>query len=120
MAAEDKIRIASIVSKAASLLRVTDGCEPVRRCVGSGAHAPIQFQPRCLFASKPPRLSPPRNPHSARRTDGCPTHRDFAPWRFSDAGRSSPWMVPSCRRPKTLYERELVKNFPHGSSFRLP
>ena len=29
------------------------------------------------------------NPHSARCPAGCPTHRDFVPWRFSDAGRMS-------------------------------
>jgi hypothetical protein len=28
------------------------------------------------------------NPHSARCPAGCPTHRDFVPWRFSDAGRA--------------------------------
>ena len=78
----------------------------------------MQSPDRCQ--SIPAARSVRPNPHSARRADGCPTHRDFVPWRFSDAGRSSPWMVPSCRRPKTLYERELVKNFPHGSSFRLP
>jgi len=31
------------------------------------------------------------NPHSARCPAGCPTHRDFVPWRFSDAGRMSAW-----------------------------
>src|SRR5713226_7775357 len=29
------------------------------------------------------------------------TSRDFVPWRFSDAGRRSAWMVSSSRRPKT-------------------
>jgi hypothetical protein len=31
----------------------------------------------------------------------CTTDRDFLPWRFSDAGRQSAWMVSACRRPKT-------------------
>jgi len=44
-----------------------------------------------------------------------PTSRDFVPWRFLDAGRQSAWMVSSSRRPKTLYERELVKAFLHGA-----
>jgi hypothetical protein len=29
------------------------------------------------------------NPHRACCTAGCPTHRDFVPWRFSDAGHSA-------------------------------
>ena len=29
--------------------------------------------------------------HSARRHRRCPTSRDSAPWRFSDAGRRSAW-----------------------------
>ena len=33
------------------------------------------------------------------------------PWRFSVAGRISASIASSCRRPKTLYERELVKAF---------
>ena len=32
------------------------------------------------------------NPHRARSTAGCPTHRDFVPWRFSDADRISVWL----------------------------
>jgi hypothetical protein len=32
---------------------------------------------------------------------GCPTPRDFVPWRFSDAGRISVWLAQHCRRPKT-------------------
>jgi hypothetical protein len=36
-------------------------------------------------------------------------------WRFSDAGRPSASIGSSSRRPKTLYERELVKAFPHGA-----
>jgi hypothetical protein len=31
----------------------------------------------------------------------CPTHRDFVPWRFSDAGCQSAWLASWCRRPKT-------------------
>jgi hypothetical protein len=31
----------------------------------------------------------------------CPTHRDFVPWRFSDAGRLSAWIGSAFRRPKT-------------------
>jgi hypothetical protein len=30
-----------------------------------------------------------------------PTHRDFVPWRFSDAGRLSAWIGAAFRRPKT-------------------
>ena len=37
--------------------------------------------------------NPRRNPHSARGTVGAPTPRDFVPWRFSDAGLSSAWIV---------------------------
>ena len=33
----------------------------------------------------------------------CLTSRDFVPWRFSDAGRHSPWMTSSCRRPRNLH-----------------
>ena len=63
----------------------------------------------------------------AHRTDGAqipigprhgrrPTCRDFVPWRFSDAGRAgAAWLRCRHRRPKTLYERELVKAFPHGA-----
>jgi hypothetical protein len=62
-----------------------------------------------------PSTAPTCNPHRACCTAGCPTHRDFVPWRFSVAGRFSASIVSSCRQPKTLYERELVKAFPHGS-----
>jgi hypothetical protein len=30
----------------------------------------------------------------------CPIPRDFVPWRFSDAGRNSAWIVSACRRLK--------------------
>ena len=46
-------------------------------------------------------------------------HRDFVPWRFSVAGRISASIASSCRRPKTLYERELVKALPHGAGYIL-
>jgi dienelactone hydrolase len=41
------------------------------------------------------------NPHSNCCTAGCPTHRDFVPWRFSDADRISVWLAQQSRRPKT-------------------
>jgi hypothetical protein len=37
----------------------------------------------------------------------CPTNRDFLPWRFSDAGRKSAWMVSAFRRPKTCTARDI-------------
>src|SRR4029077_12022484 len=35
----------------------------------------------------------------------CPTSRDFVPWRFSDAGRTSAWWVSSRRRPRNLHNK---------------
>src|SRR5580704_6678499 len=49
-----------------------------------------------------PRPSAARpNPHSDCCTAGCAAHRDFVPWRFSDADRISVWSDRHCRRPKT-------------------
>src|SRR6266849_516285 len=41
------------------------------------------------------------------------TSRDFVPWRFSDAGRRSAWMVSSSRRPKTCTQADIVSSFNH-------
>src|SRR5262249_3832007 len=37
-----------------------------------------------------------------RRTVGCPTSRDFVPWRFLDASCCCAWIASSCRRPRNL------------------
>src|SRR5262249_29632730 len=37
-----------------------------------------------------------------RRSVGCPTSRDFVPWRFLDASCCCAWIASSCRRPRTL------------------
>ena len=53
------------------------------------------FEPRHRIAglgSTSPTLTLTPNPHSPALA-GCPTPRDFVPWRFSDAGLSSAWMV---------------------------
>src|SRR5512140_273636 len=49
----------------------------------------------------------------------CTSHRDFVPWRFSVAGRISASIASSCRRPKTLYERELVTALPQEPGYTL-
>jgi hypothetical protein len=51
--------------------------------------------------------------HAARPTER--TSRDFVPWRFSNAGLRSAWIARRGRRPKTLYERPLVKTFRHDA-----
>jgi hypothetical protein len=38
-----------------------------------------------------------------------PTSRDFVPWRFSDAGHWSPWIVPPSRHPKTCTNAEVIR-----------
>ena len=48
--------------------------------------------PRQPLLANPASLAPRLNPHSARRTAGCTTYRDFVPWRFSDAGHRSAWL----------------------------
>ena len=51
------------------------------------AHASRQSDRIDRFDSNLLNPTPRPNPHSARGTAGCPTPRDFVPWRFSDAGR---------------------------------
>ena len=48
----------------------------------------------------------------------CPTSRDFVPWRFSDAGRHSPWMTSSCRRPKTCTRQTHARSKRSVSAWR--
>ena len=70
--------------------------QPCFAAKASAATAPVQ----------PHQAQTPRpNPHSARGTAAAHYHRDFVPWRFSDAGRRSAWMASSCRRPKTCTKR---------------
>jgi hypothetical protein len=47
----------------------------------------------------------------------CPTSRDFVPWRFSAAARSSAWRGCACRRLKTLYGALEVKQRIHAFYF---
>jgi hypothetical protein len=55
--------------------------------------------------ARSPRSWPPStrlNSHSRSCSVGCPTSRDFVPWRFSDACCWCPWVPSSCRRPRNL------------------
>src|ERR1700674_1082950 len=65
-------------------------------------------QPRSALSPSPvrrsdrdPSTTARSNRHRARRSGGCPAHRDFLPWRFSDSGLKSVCIVSPCRRPKT-------------------
>jgi hypothetical protein len=60
------------------------------------AHCTLLGSPVCrdtrrlVLASRlPSRTAPTCDPHSARCSAGCPTSRDFVPWRFLDAGQLS-------------------------------
>ena len=67
------------------------------------SHYPDRCQPIPVARSTHP------NPHSARGTLGCPTHRDFVPWRFSDAGRHAAWMGRHAGVRKPAQQRKCAK-----------
>jgi hypothetical protein len=60
------------------------------------------------------RVSCPWSGASSHRQ--CPTHRDFVPWRFSDAGRTSAWIGSTFRRPKTCTEAAVGSGSPYFGS----
>jgi hypothetical protein len=85
---------------------------PAARCCTSRARRdahctllgfPVGRDPRRLVLAPrlPSRAAPTCDPHSARCSAGCPTSRDFVPWRFLDAGQLSARVFHCCRRPKT-------------------
>ena len=45
--------------------------------------------------------------HEIGEFDASPTIRDFVPWRFSDAGGRSAWIIFAFRRPKTCTSPEV-------------
>jgi hypothetical protein len=48
------------------------------------------------------------NPHSVRGTAGCRPHRDFVPWRFSDAGLSCTRMALCSPASENLPRTDLL------------
>src|SRR6266436_3505591 len=64
------------------------------------------------IASTPALQSPQASPRGqipiASAAPPPPTSRDFVPWRFSDAGHHSAWMISSSRRPRNLHTTGLM------------
>jgi hypothetical protein len=65
-------------------------------------------QVNSLDGLQSPQASPRGQIPIASAASPPPTSRDFVPWRFSDAGRHSPWMTSSCRRPRNLHSKRLL------------
>jgi hypothetical protein len=88
------------------------GPQPHRQS-GRATHTPLVHATRRTHSSSQsnrvdrcgqssPHRTTPLNPHSAR-CNGAPHPRDFVPWRFSDAGRKSAWLLPAFRRSENLH-----------------
>src|SRR5487761_2571703 len=58
---------------------------------------------RSPAAAQLPQHSPRRQIPIAPAAPSVPTPRDFLPWRFSDAGRSSTWIVPPLPASENLH-----------------
>jgi hypothetical protein len=76
-------------------------------CARRDAHRALLGSPACRHAHHlmlaprvPSRAAPTCNPHRACCTAGCPTHRDFVPWRFSATGRPITAARPVARRER--------------------
>jgi hypothetical protein len=51
--------------------------------------------PTCCNAQVEPRANALNRCAALAAPPGCPTHRDFVPWRFSDAGRMRKHVLPA-------------------------
>jgi hypothetical protein len=66
----------------------------------------VALSPKAIASNsalQSPQASPRGQIPIASAAPPPPTSRDFVPWRFSDAGRHSPWMISSSRRPRNLH-----------------
>jgi hypothetical protein len=81
--------------------------QPVEPCSASFTPPPAPIFCRQATAAtasaKPSRTARRGQIPIATRTAGCPTHRDFVPWRFSDAGRQSEGIVMSRPASENLH-----------------
>ena len=81
--------------------------QPVEPCSASFTPPPASMFCRQATAAttsaKPSRTARRGQIPIATRTAGCPTHRDFVPWRFSDAGRQSEGIVMSRPASENLH-----------------